>query len=197
MKKTYAYIIIAGILIVFGVYLGYRWFRPTSSSPTIDSQTIVTMLKQEGFLITQTYIFNQQIRINKDSGNAFKDFFWGQDITASGNMKVSSGVDLRKVVFEDLRIQNNIVSLQLPPIETHSIELQGEILIQNTQGILKRIFNNENGYNETYRALEAAARNAVATTTLRLEAENSTREEISRIVEFITKGLQTDITFKK
>lgn len=155
------------------------------------------MLKQEGFLVTQTYILNQQVNINKDSGDAFKDFFWGQDIVASGNMKVGSGVDLNKIFAEDITVTDRLIALQLPPIETHSIELIGEITLTNKQGILKRVFDNNNGYNEAYQALQRVAGTAAATTTLRGEAENSTKKEVAKLLGLVAKDRVVEIMFKK
>lgn len=194
--KFYLTIFATLAVLIGGIYIGYRVFRPSTPSPTIDSQTIVTMLKQEGFLVTQTYVFNQQVKIKTNSGSVFKDFFWGQDISASGNMKVSSGVDLNKINFKDIQVTSHDVTLQLPNIETHSIELIGDLTLQNNQGILKRVFNNDDGYNQAYKALEEKANEAAATTTLRLEAQKSTEKEINQLVQLIAKDRQVRITFK-
>ncbi len=195
--KIYAYLFITVLLLGTGVFLGYKVFSPASHTASqVNSSSIVTMLKQEGFLITQTYILNQQVNINKDSGSAFKDFFWGQDIVASGNMKVGSGVDLNKIFAEDITVTDRLIALRLPQIETHSIELIGDLTLANKQGILKRIFNNNTGYNEAYQALQNVAGTAVATTTLRVEAENSTKKEVTKLLGLVAKDRVVEITFK-
>lgn len=196
--KIYAYLFITVLLLGTGVFLGYKVFSPTATSTSqVNATSIVTMLKQEGFLVTQTYILNQQVSINKDSGSAFKDFFWGQDITASGNMKVGSGVDLNKILANDITVSDRLITLKLPTVETHSIELIGEITLANKQGILKRIFDNNNGFNEAYQALQGVAGTAAMTTTLRVEAENSTKKEITKLLGLVAKDRVVEITFKQ
>jgi tryptophanase len=75
---------------------GYKIFRPQAKEE-ITSNVVLTALRVEGFLVSQNYIFNQTITIDRSTGSAFKDFFLGQTIDANANMKVSSGVDLSKL----------------------------------------------------------------------------------------------------
>lgn len=196
--KIYFYLFLTALLLGTGIFIGYKAFKPAPApATTVDSTTIVTMLKQEGFLVTQTYILNQQVTINNETGSAFKDFFWGQDIVASGNMKVSSGVDLNKINADDISVTDKVISLELPPVETHSIELLGDITLANKQGIFKRLFDNNDGYNEAHKALVEVAGQAVVTSTLRVEAENSTKKEISRLLQFFSNTRSLEITFKR
>ncbi len=195
--KYYLLIAATAIMLGTGVYLGYRWFGHTNQPATVNSQTIVTMLKQEGFLVTQTYIFNQKITIKRDSGSVWKDFFWGQDITALANMKVSSGVDLNKLSVESITVNDHTLNIELPNMETHSVEVIGDITLQNNQGILKRVFNNDDGYNAAYQALQKTALEAAATSTLRAEAEASTQKEVTQLLTLVSKDRKITITFKQ
>lgn len=194
--KKYLFLLFAFVLIGFGVYAGYLLFAPRKSAVSVDSQSIVSMLKREGFLVTQTYIVNQQVGINNRTGQVFRDFFWGQDIVAFGNMKVSTGVDLNKLTDQDIRIEGDNVSVALPQVSVHSTELLGDITLQNKQGILKRIFDYDSGYNTAYQTLRSQAIAGATTTTLMMEAEENTRKEVERIIKLAIPNRDITINFK-
>lgn len=193
--KKYFYTGSVIILIGLGIYLGYLFFAPKKSTPAISSSGIVSMLRQEGFLVTQTYIVNEQVKINNDTGNIFRDFFLGQEITAFGTMKISSGVDLEKIKESDILVTPGQISVKLPPIEVHGVELIGDLTLQNRQGILKKIFNYDDGYNTAYDALRTEALASAATSTIVLDAENSTRDEIARLIKLASPNVSVTISF--
>jgi hypothetical protein len=195
--KKYLYLIAIAVLIGVGVYAGFLIFSPKSPARTsIDSESIVSMLKREGFLVTETYIVNEQVKITSGTGNVFRDFFLGQDIVAFGTMKVSSGVDLQKLTLNDINVESTRVIVDLPPVEVKSVELLGDLTVQNRQGILKRIFDNNDGYNTAYQALKSQALDTANTSTIKVEAENSTKAEVERLIKFAAPGRNIVINFR-
>lgn len=66
--KQYLILILAVIVFIFGIYFGYLVFSPQIVKEQINSQTILQTLKSEGFLITQNYILNQKVTIDKNTG---------------------------------------------------------------------------------------------------------------------------------
>ncbi|MBD3281812.1 hypothetical protein GF391_03640, partial [Candidatus Uhrbacteria bacterium] len=104
MQTRHFYIVLA-ILMIFlgglGFYAGWRVSRPAEYTRNVDAQVILTALRDRGFLVTQTYIFDQPVTIEKTSGSALKDFFFGQTITARGAMEVNMGIDLANVTSDD------------------------------------------------------------------------------------------------
>lgn len=178
-----------------GVYAGYQVFHPRATN-TVNSQTVLTMLKSEGFLVTQSYVVNQMVTINKSTGSDLKDIFWKQDITASANMKVSSGVDLSKLTAASIQVDGNSITVELPAIETQSAELIGQVLLQNKQGILKKLFNNEDGYNEALAKIKEEALKAAAVPELRTDAETNAQKEIQRLLRYLYPEREVIVKFK-
>jgi hypothetical protein len=196
MKK---YLLIALVIIIFaaGFYLSYLIFKPSVVSQKITSQTILRTLQDKGFLVTQNYTLNQKVTIDKNTGVFWKDFFWGQEITASAVVKINSGVDLRKLAVEDIQLSNKQVKLTLPPIEIQSTEIISDIELQNSQGILKKIFNNEDGYNTALGLIKEQAQTAASQEDLIKEAQASTQKEIQRLISLVASDWQVRVEFKK
>jgi hypothetical protein len=163
------------------------------AKPKVTRETLLTSLKSEGFLVSQTAILNQTVTIDRSTGSAFKDFFWGQDIVASANIKVSSGIDLTKLSEEDVIVSRDKIEMTIPDVETHSIELIGQIELQNRQGIFKKIFDHDDGYNVALEQLKDATRSAAESEVLRADAAESAREEIERLIRFVAGDKELQI----
>ncbi|MBD3251514.1 hypothetical protein GF380_03605, partial [Candidatus Uhrbacteria bacterium] len=101
---------LVGILLFFGggLYVGYKLFTPKAQEiQRVDSQAILTALHDRGFLVSQTYIFDTPITIDRSTGSAWKDFFFGQTIEARGTMEVNLGVDLGEVKDDDVSVNED------------------------------------------------------------------------------------------
>lgn len=183
MKK---YLLPILLLLVFigGIFLGYRLFRPAPKE-VITSNTILTALKSEGFLVSQQYIFQETVTIEKSTGSAFKDIFFGQTIEATALMKVHAGVPLAKLTQEDIVVTEKEIHISLPPVETQSIEVMGNIVLDNTQGIVKKIVDNEDGYNEALTELKQQARVAAEVPELRQSATEQSEMQIQTFLQFV------------
>lgn len=184
---------VACILFFGGLFLGYKIFRPAAKEE-ITSNVILTALQSEGFLVSQNYIFNQNITIDRSTGSAFKDFFLGQTIEANANMKVSSGIDLKKITQKDITITPTEIQVVLPPVETQSTELLGNVVLKNRQGILKKIVDNDDGYNIALAKLKTEALKSVEGAELREEAKMNAQKEVKKFIGFIDP--QKEVNFK-
>lgn len=191
-------LILVGILVVLagGLFIGYRIGKPKSPAEQVSSQSIIQALKHEGFLITETYIITQQIIIDRSTGSALKDFFFGQNIAAMGTMKTSLGVDLNKLSPEDIQVGSNKVSVRIPALEEHGVELIGDITIQNKQGIFKKIFNSDDGYNAAYAKLKEAALATATSESVQTEAKENTKKEIERLVKLVAGEREIEVSFR-
>lgn len=194
--KQYLLLILVIIVFVSGIFFGYAIFKPQIVREQINSQTILQTLKNEGFLITQNYILNQKVTIDKSSGTAWKDFFWGQEIEASAVMKISSGVNLTKLNAEDVSLADKQITIKLPAIEIYSTELLGDIELRNTQGILKKIFDNEDGYNLALAKLKEQAQVTANQEALVAEAKINTQKEIERLIRLAAPSWEVEVKFK-
>ncbi|MCX6745005.1 MAG: DUF4230 domain-containing protein [Candidatus Parcubacteria bacterium] len=192
------YLTLALFIIIFiaGIFFGFLIFKPQIVKEQINSQTILQTLKNEGFLITQTYILDQKVTIDKNTGVMWRDFFWGQEIEASAVMKVSSGVDLTKLNAEDVQLADKQITIKLPAIEIQSTELMGDIELKNTQGILKKVFNNDDGYNLALNKLKEQAQVTASQEKLVADAKINTQKEIERLIGLAAPNWQIKIDFK-
>lgn len=194
MKK---YFIIAGIIFLFsfGLVIGFVINRSSKNIVKVDSRLILTSLKNEGFLITQSNIFDQEVTIQKEQGN-WRDIFWGQTVTARGVIKVSVGVDLNQLSEEDIVVNSNAIEITIPKPTIFSTDILGDITVQNKQGILKRIFNSDDGYNSAYTALKQEAQSTLETETLYKEMEENAKKQIMKFIQFIEPLKSITILFK-
>ncbi len=194
--KVYATIFLVVVIFLGGLLAGYRLFGYRSQTPTITSQTIVTALKEQGFLVTQTFVANEQVAIKNDSGSLWKDFFWGQDITAFATMRVNSGIDLTAMTAGDVVLTDHAITVSLPAIENNSVEVVGDITLSNKQGILKRVFNNDDGYNQAYSALKEAAAAAATDPAVVSSAQQSAVNQIERMMKLVDRNRSVTVQFK-
>lgn len=194
--KNKVFIVLGIILVGVGLFVGYRLGKPAGSVERVTTQSIMQALKHEGFLVTETYIVTQQINVDRSTGSVFKDFFWGQDIVALGTMKTSLGVDLNKLEPADIAVSARTITISVPAIENHGVELIGDVTLQNKQGILKKIFNNDDGYNTAYAKLKDAALSAANSAEVQTEARANTSKEIERLLQLAAPDRQVIINFK-
>lgn len=187
----------AALLFSFGVFTGYKVFAPKPGmQTTVNAQTILTALHDRGFLVTQTFIFDTPVTIERSTGSAFKDFFLGQTIEARGTMEVNMGVNLADVKERDVTLDNGHVTIRVPAASLFNARLVGPIEVKNRQGLLKKLFNDDNGYNEALSALSKAAETAATKPDLVSRATDHAKEDISRLVGYVAEGKTVTVEIK-
>lgn len=198
MKPWKLYLALAAVLIIFaaGLGLGYKVFSPSKQTTQVTAQAIMTGLRDRGFLVTQTYLFDSPVTIQKTSGSTFKDFFFGQTITARGVMEVNMGVDLTKLSADDVQIDGNNVKVRIPKASIFNVRPVGPLDVKNEQGLLKRILENENGYNEASAELSKQAENAANQPEFINKASESAKQEIMRTLGYVAQGKSVVVEWK-
>jgi len=181
-----------GLALLLGLGLGgfvtYRLTRPvTVTPPVISAQTILQALKPQGFFITQSIITNQQVTIDKRSGNMFKDFFLGQTITARGTMEANLGVDLTELTEQDIELTDKQITLRIPDVRLFNTRLIGDLELENSQGIIKRLFQPDDGYNTSLQALTSATEALVNDTAIMDTTRQRSQEELRRLVQLLAQ----------
>jgi hypothetical protein len=194
--KVWAMVALLALTLGGGIYVGWKVGNPTTMNRTVNANLILTALRDRGFLVTQTYVFDAPVTISKMSGNAFKDFFFGQTITARGVMEVNIGTDLAKVSAEDVSIQGDTITVRVPRASVFNVRLVGPIDLQNKQGILKRVLENENGYNEAQAELSKIAEEQATKPELLDRATERAKEDIARLLGYVTEGKKVIIDVK-
>lgn len=187
-----------GILLFFGggMYVGYKLFKPKAQeAQRVDAQAILTALHDRGFLVSQTYIFDTPVTIERNSGNAFKDFFFGQTIEARGTMEVNMGVDLANVSDEDVTIDEEAgkITVRIPKARLFNARLVGPIELKNKEGILKRLLDSDDGYNEALQQLSQTAEEMAQREDLVEHANDRAMEDIERILGYVAQGKKIEV----
>lgn len=190
--------LLAIICFSLGFGLGYIVFRPEQTMQrAVTSQAILTTLRDRGFLVTQTYIFNEPIMIQKQSGQLIRDFFLGQKITARGAMEVNLGIDLSRVMPEDIEVSQDAIRIAIPNATLFNVRLIGPLDIQNEQGLLKRILQNDPGYNEAQSELIRVAEEQARKPELIERATTAGKTEIERWVGYMGENRRVEVVEKR
>ena len=116
MKKIFIYLGVAIVIFAVGVIAGW-WGTKKTVEPKISSQVILSALRDRGFLVTQSYVFNEVIKISTDTESFWRKLLWGQAIKAYGVAEVNLGVDLAKLGEEDIKMEENKVTVAIPGVE--------------------------------------------------------------------------------
>lgn len=196
LVKLIIAILLSVALFAGGVYAGYLYFKPAQPERIVTAQAILTALRDRGFLVTQTFVFDEPVTIQKTTGSALEDFFLGQTITARGAMEVNLGVDLASVSSSDVVIQGDQITVTVPTVKTFNVRLVGPVDVQNKQGIIKRLLQNDDGYNESLAELSRVAEETAKKPELMDSAQTQAKDEVARLLGYVAQGKTVDVRFK-
>ena len=190
-----------GALILFagGMYAGYKIFKPKPQEiQRVDAQAILTALHDRGFLVTQTFIFDTPVTIDRSTGSAWKDFFFGQTIEARGTMEVNLGTDLAQVGSDDVTVDEEAgkITVRIPASKLFNSRLVGPIELKNKEGILKKILDSDDGYNEALTVLSQTAEEMALREELIERANDRAREDIARLLGYVAEGKTVVVELK-
>lgn len=167
MKRTLLLVIIL-IILLLGIFLTGIFFEKYTSNPArqkLTSVMVVDRINEEAFLITRSVYLDQDIEIVVDAGSDWSNFWWGQTLQAKALVKISLGVDLQNITPDQI-IVNELekkITIDLPEPSIISKEIIGDIEVDNQQGLLKLLFDNDTNkdYNLAYSELTTQAEKAV------------------------------------
>jgi hypothetical protein len=186
--KLWAGIALVVVLFFGGLGLGYKLFSPSLNKTTVTADVILTALRDRGFLVTQTYVFDEPVTITKSSGSALKDFFLGQTITARGAMEANVGIDLADVSQNDVTISGDAITVMLPAAKLFNVSPVGPIDVKNDRGILKRLLESDTGYNEASAELSKQAAAAATKPELLSRASDQAIQEVRQLLGYVAQG---------
>ncbi len=196
MKKIFTYAGVAVVILAVGILAGW-WGTKRIAEPRVTSQIILSALRDRGFLVTETYVFNENIKITSNSDSFWRRLLWGQAIRAYGIAEVNLGVDLAKLGEDDVQVSSDKVKVTIPEVEIFNSRLVGDISLENSQGILKRIFENDDGYNQAVAEMIKQAEASATTPEMLANADQKTQEEIKRLIEFIAKDKTVEVMIRE
>jgi hypothetical protein len=194
--KLWAGIALVIVLFGGGLALGYRLFSPSVQQTTVTADVILTALRDRGFLVTQTYVFDEPVTITKSSGSALQDFFFGQTITARGAMEANIGIDLAQVTQGDVTISDDTITVMLPAATLFNVRPVGPIDVKNERGILKRLLENDSGYNEALAELSKQAEAAATKPELLARASDNAIQEVRQLLGYVAQGKTITVKVK-
>jgi hypothetical protein len=196
MKKIFTYASVVVVILAVGIIAGW-WGTKRIAEPRVTGQVILSALRDRGFLVTQSFVFNENIKITSDSDSFWRQMLWGQAIKAYGIAEVNLGVDLAKLGEEDVKVETEKVTVTIPAVEIFNSRIVGEISLENKQGILKRIFENDDGYNQAVAEMIKQAETNATTSEMLANANQKAQEEIKRLVEFIAKDKIVEVIVRE
>ena len=196
MKKIFTYASVVVVILALGIIAGW-WGTKRIAEPCVTSQVILSALRDRGFLVTQSFVFNENIKIASDSDSFWRQMLWGQAINAYGIAEVNLGVDLAKLGEDDVKIEKDKVTVSVPAVEIFNSRIVGDINLENKQGILKRIFENDDGYNQAMTEMIKQAEANATTPEMLAAADTKAQEEIKRLVEFIAKDKIVEVVIRE
>ena len=196
MKKFgwYFFGIIFALLV--GLVLGWWVTNGSGTSKKVSSQLILTALHDRGFLVTQTYMFNEPVTIEDDDQSFWESLLWGQVVKAYGVIEVNMGIDLADIGADDVEVTANKVIVTVEGAELFNSRLVGSINVENKQGILKRLFDNDDGYNQALAELTGQAEDAANDPDLIDRANERAVEEISRLLGYVITDREVEVVVK-
>jgi uncharacterized protein YlxP (DUF503 family) len=196
MKKIFTYASVVVVILAVGIIAGW-WGTKRIAEPRVTGQVILSALRDRGFLVTQSFVFNENIKITSDSESFWRQMLWGQAIKAYGIAEVNLGVDLAKLGEEDVKVETEKVTVTIPAVEIFNSRIVGDISLENKQGILKRIFENDDGYNQAVAEMIKQAETNATTSEMIANANQKAQEEIKRLVEFIAKDKSVEVIVRE
>ena len=121
---------------------------------------------------------------------------WGQAIKAHGVAEVNLGVDLDKLEESDVKLGRKKVTVSIPSVNIFNSRLVGDIDLENKQGFLKRIFENDDGYSQAMSTLLKEAESSILKPETLEDANNKATEEIKRLVGYFVGDKEIEILIK-
>jgi hypothetical protein len=195
-KKFFFGLAVALVILGAGVAIGWLVGKDNKDARIVSGQTIISALQERGFLVTETAVSMVSATISTDTSSIWKKLLWGQEIKASGVVEVNMGVDLAKILEEDIEISGKKIILSIEPAEIFNSRVVGNINLENKQGLLKRLLENDDGYNQAQSELLKQAEEAVFEEKMIDIANKKAKDEITRLLKYIAPEKEVVVMLK-
>jgi len=197
MKKFIYAIVIVFLIFAAGMLIGWWATRSNPNETKVTSQAILMALRDRGFLVTQSSVINQTVKISVQQDTLWNRLLWGQVINATGVVEVNTGVDLAKLSDADVQVGSNTVTVYIPSTTIFDARVVGDINLDNSQGILKRLLENNDGYNQATAELVKEATTASSQPDQISSATQKSIDEVKRLVGYISGGKEVEVMTKQ
>ncbi len=113
-------------------------------------------------------------------------------------MEVNLGVDLADVKAEDIIVDNaaNTITVRVPKAKLFNARLVGPIELKNKQGVLKKLLDSDNGYNESLALLSKTAEEMAQRPEIIARADESAKDDLVRMLGYVAEGKTVQVEGK-
>ncbi len=122
--KNILYVLLL-IVILFGLYQIYDWFRGPQSKISLDQASVVTEIRNLNKYETASFTMEKIIEGGLQ-GNVFQNILYGDKILLIAHAEIIAGFDLSKLETKDVRVSGTGLEITLPAPEILVSRLNNE-----------------------------------------------------------------------
>ncbi len=202
LRKTLVTLLLLSVVLFTGVIgsvlVVNRVFFTDDKVVEISSRQVLEKISDRYFVVTKTVFLDQKTTITVDEGSAWSNFWWGQTIEAQALIRLDIGVDLSGLSEEDIFVnkKDGVITMQIPGPTVLDASLSGDIDVQNSQGVLKKLLDSDTNadYNT---ALDRLIEDATATVQQDTNLFEDSKADAVRILELVVDDLGYSIVVKE
>lgn len=177
--------IIAIVLILFCavLILNRHLFEKTDSKVKLNSATVILEIKKLGNLETASYTIEKIVEAGQD-GNPFQDLLFGDRILLIAHGKVIAGVDMSQITEDQVVVDNETVTITLPPptILSSSLDNSKTRVYDRTKGYLNT--GDKDLESEARLAAEQSITQGACEAGILQEARENAFEQVEQLFKF-------------
>lgn len=177
--------IIAIVLILFCavLILNRHLFEKTDSKVKLNSATVILEIQKLGNLETASYTIEKIVEAGQD-GNPFQDLLFGDRILLIAHGKVIAGVDMSQITEDQVVVDNETVTITLPPptILSSSLDNSKTRVYDRTKGYLNT--GDKDLESEARLAAEQSITQGACEAGILQEARENAFEQVEQLFKF-------------
>lgn len=202
LRKTLVILLILSVVLFTGIIASTliinRVFFTDDKLVEVTSRQVLEKISDRYFVVTKTVFIDQSTTITVDEGSTWSNFWWGQTIEAQALIRLDIGVDLTNLSEGDIVVnrEDGVITLRVPAPSVLDASLSGDIDVQNSQGVLKKLLDSDTNadYNVALDTLiEEATKTVEEDTTLFEDAKGDS----VRVLELIVDDLGYNIVVRE
>lgn len=178
--KLLYFLLIVGALVFVGIFVSRE---KSMFSIRTDRASVIKEMKELNRLETAQFTIEKVIDGGTQQGNVFSQFLFGDRLLLIAHGVVVAGVDLSKLLGEDVRVDGDNVVMKLPAPELFSVRLDSEksTVYDRQQGLLSR--GNKDLESEVRKAAELSIKDAACSGGILTQANDSAQKQMQKLLQ--------------
>lgn len=173
------------IPVIAGIFIWQRLFPSTGTYINTDRATVIKEIQKLNRLETASYTMEKIVDAGTTQDNVIKDFLFGDKLLLIAHGQVIAGFDLAGIQEEDITIQENQLTLRLPP---------PQILVSRLDNVQTRVYDRRQGIlnsgdtnleSQARESAEASIREAACVGGILEEATENGRKQLTTLFHAI------------